>query len=63
MGALLSVPVVFSGVLVERDVGGEVASADGACDLTAGLAAASGRGIAMDSAHGVFHLAALFALR
>ena len=54
-----SVLTVYSGVLVEGEEGGEaVPSLAGDC-----LVVTSGRGIAIDSAHGVFHLVAVFELR
>jgi hypothetical protein len=63
MGMLPSVPMVYTGVFIEGDAGGEPPLLSEARALTNGLRAISGRCIAMDSAHGVSRLAAAFALR
>jgi hypothetical protein len=63
MGMLPSVPMVYPGVFIEGDAGGEPPLLSEAWALTNGLRAISGRCIAMDSVHGVSRLAAAFALR
>lgn len=69
MGMLPSVPMVNAGVLVEGEAGAEVfpSVAGNLCVLAdifiVGKLAAFGHGIAIDSAHGVFHLASAVALR
>jgi hypothetical protein len=62
-------PMIYSGLLVEGDAGGEAVPslAGDACVLDVrfivGKDSVFGHGIAMDSAHGVFLLATAFSLR
>jgi hypothetical protein len=69
MGVIPSVLIVYSGMLVEGETVGEAVPSL-ACDLCVfdapffvGKVTAFGHGIAIDSLHGVFLLAAAFALR
>lgn len=56
--------MVYAGVLAEGELGGVPAALEcGICGVNVGFVIASGRGIAMDSAHGVLFLALAFSLR